>query len=458
MIGTRKVAGLAMVAALCLILGNGPGALARPQAAAGGAQDTGAGKQAYTTPEYNAFQAAKAETNPVQQIKLLDDFVSKYPNSALLSYIYPLYIQAYGQQKDYQKLIIYADKLAGLGDKVDAATRFNGFYTHAIAYSTLLSDKAAGPAAAKDSALAKSTQDDVTAALKTLEEVKKPDGVADDAWATQTKTFKMTLNSIGAQATTVQKDWPTAISFYKAYLALNPDEAITNYNLGRAYLALTPPQTMDGFWYVARGAASKNATQAQSKQLKDYLHKLVQNYQQATCENLVDAEVNELLQLAAGSADRPTSYNLPSAADLTTAQKDMTILSVINDLKAGGDKAKLTWLASCGSEFPGVPGKVIEVIPGATDTDPVELKIAFVTSDAEFDAATVPNMDVKVVGQPEAKRVEKDSAIHFAGFLMSYDPDPAFMLHWEKAKVNDEDIPKEKTAPKKGVKKKPAAQ
>lgn len=30
------------------------------------------------------------------------------------------------------------------------------------------------------------------------------------------------------------------------------------------------------------------------------------------------------------------------------------------------------------------------------------------------------------------------------------------MLHWEKGKVNEEDIPKEKAAPKKTVHKKPA--
>lgn len=451
MIATRKVAGLAMVAALCLIPGNGESALARSHAVRDGSQDAGQSKQPYTMPEYNAFQAAKAETNPTQQIKLLDDFISKYPNSALLIYIYPLYMQSYGQLKDYPKVITYSDKLAQLNDKnLDAATKFNAYYTHAIAYSTLLS---ASKEAAKDVAMAKSAQDAVTNALKTLDEVKKPDGVADDAWATQTKSFRMTLNSVGAQAATVQKDWPTVINFYKAYLALNPDEAITNYNLGRAYLALTPPQTMDGFWYVARGASSKNATQAQSKQLKDYLRKLMVNYQQATCESLVDAELNELLQLASGSTDRPSSYSLPSAADLTNAQKDMTILSVINDLKAGGDKAKLTWLASCGSEFPGVPSKVIEIVPG----DPLVLKLAFVTSDDEFNAATTPNMDLKIAGQPDAARVEKDSAIHFTGTLVSYDPDPAFLLHWEKGKVNEEDIPKEKAAPKKGVKKKPAA-
>ena len=79
----------------------------------------------------------------------------------------------------------------------------------------------------------------------------------------------------------------------------------------------------------------------------------------------------------------------------------------------------------------------------------MQLKVAFVTSDAEFDATTTPNMDVKVVGQPDAATLEKDNPVHFTGTLVSYDPDPAFMLHWDKAKVNEEDIPKEKGAPKK---------
>ena len=448
----RRLAGLAVVAALCLIVGNGSGAKALPQAPAAGGQDSGGTKQPYTMAEYNSEQACAGEKNPAPQVKCLDDFMSKYPNVSpeLLKFIYPLYMQSYGQLKDYPKVIVYADKLAGLGDKVDAATRFNAHYTHAIAYSTLLSDRAKGPDAVKDLALAKASQDAVVNAVKTLDEVKKPENVTDDAWATQTKQFRITLNGIGAQAATVQKDYPAAIGFYKAVLALNPDEPIVNYNLGRAYLALNPPQSMDGFWYVARGAASKNATQAQAKQLKDYLRKLIVNYQQAACDNLTDAELNELLQLASGSAERPASYSLPSSADLDAARKDMTIASVFADLKAGGDKSKVTWLASCGLEFPGVPGKVIEVVPG---TDVIVLKIAFVTSDAEFDAATTPNMDVKVVGQPEAARIEKDNPIHFTGTLTSYDPDPAFMLHWDKGKVSDEDIPKEKAAPKKPVRK-----
>jgi len=147
---------------------------------------------------------------------------------------------------------------------------------------------------------------------------------------------------------------------------------------------------------------------------------------------------------------------LPSSADLDAVRNGppvMTIASVVTDLKAGGDKAKITWLAACGLEFPEVPGKLIEAVPG---TDAIVLKIAFVTSDDEFEKATTPNMDVKVVGQPDAARVEKDNVVHFTGTLVGYDPDPAFFLHWEKAKVKEEDIPKEKGAPKKPVRK-PAA-
>jgi tetratricopeptide (TPR) repeat protein len=443
--------GLAMVAVLCLILGNGLKASA--QAPAAGQDAAGVSKAPkYTQAEYNSEQACAAEKVPAALIKCLDDFVAKYPNSELLSYIYPLYYQAYSAQKNYPKMIESADKLAGLGDKVDALTRFNAYYSHVAAYGTWITEQP--KTAGVDPVAAKAAEDAAAAALKVMGDVKKPDNVADDAWTKQLTQFKVFLNGVAAQAASVAKDCASAVADYKSVLALNPDDAISAYRLGLAYMCLNPPQQMDAFWSIARAVTAKSATQAQSAKVKDYLRKLILNYQGGTvCDSLTDAELNELLQLAGSSADRPGSYSIPSAADLTAAQKDMTIASVITDLKAGGDKGKLTWFASCGLEFPEVPGKVIEIVPG---TDAIVLKIAFVTSDAEFDAATTPNMDVKVVGQPEAARVEKDGAIHFTGTLTAFDPDPAFFLHWDKAKVKEEDIPKEKGAPKKPVRK-PAA-
>src|ERR1700676_4545559 len=439
---TRRVSGLAIIAALCLAMSGASSAFA--QAPAG--QDAAAGQQKYTMAEYNSYQACAAEKNPTQQIKCLDDFVAKYPNSALLVYIYPLYYNAYSQLKNWPKVIEYADKLLALADKVEPPIRYQAYYARAFAYSNM-------PPGPDVQAQAPKACEAAKAGLKTLNELKKPDNMSEDDFNKQKQQPAILFNYTIAQCSMVQKDFQTAIDSYKAVLEKNPDDAITAYKIGQAYMAMNPPQQMDAFWYFAKAVTAKGAKPEQANQVKTYLRKLIANYQGGNvCDNLVDAELNELLQLASTSATRPDSYKLPSAADLDAARKDMTIASVITDLKAGGDKAKITWLASCGLEFPDVPGKLIDVTPG---TDAVQLKVAFVTSDAEFDAKTTPDMDVKVVAQPEASKLEKDNPVRFTGTLTSYDPEPAFMLHWDKAKVNTEDIPKEKEKGQKKTTKRP---
>jgi tetratricopeptide (TPR) repeat protein len=435
--GSRRLAGFAMLAALCLIIGSAAGAKAQAPAAG---QDAGA-KPQYTMAEYNSYTAAQATKDPAQQVKQLDDFVSKYPNSALLIYVYPLYYNAYSQLKNFPKVIENADKLLALGDKIEAPVRYQAYYARAFAFSNITPPPT-------DPDMDKKARQAALDGLKTLSDLKKPDTMSQDDFDKQKKQPAILFNYTAAAAALAMKDYPAAIESNKALLVLTPDDAITSYHIGQAYMAMTPPQQMDAFWYFAKAISAKGANQAQSNQVKTYLRKLIVNYQQAACDNLTDAELSELLQLAGNSADRPSTYTLPSAADLDAARKDMTIASVITDLKAGGDKAKVTWLASCGLEFPDVPGKLIEVTPG---TDTTQLKVAFVTSDAEFDAKTTPDMDVKVVGQPDAAKLEKDNPVRFTATLMSYDPDPAFMLHWDKAKVNPDDIPKEK---EKGKKKK----
>jgi hypothetical protein len=440
---TRKLAGLAMGAIVFLIAGSELSASA--QAPAAGQETVVTKAPKYTQAEYNAEQACAAEKVPAAVVKCADDFVSKYPNSDLLVYIYPFYYRAYTELKNPLKVIEYADKLVSLGDKAEPGIRYEALYARALSFAQLNSTDPAAAAKAREAAVL---------GLKTLDELKKPDNITPEDWLAKKRPATILFNYTAGNAAMTLKDYPAAVASFKAVLALNPDDPIANYNVGRAYQAMTPPQQMDAFWYFAKAVTAKGATEVQSRQIKGYLRKLLANYQGGTvCDSLTDAELNELLQLAGSSAERPSSYSLPSAADLAAAQKDMTIASVVTELKAGGDKAKLTWLAACGLEFPEVPGKVIEIVPG---TDFILLKIAFVTSDDEFEKATVPNMDVKVVGQPEAARVEKDSAIHFTGTLTSYDPDPAFFLHWEKAKVKGEDIPKEKAAPKKPVRKRPA--
>jgi hypothetical protein len=66
-------------------------------------------RQQYSIAEYNAYETAARERDAAKQILLLDEFVSNHPQSALLIYVYPLYYAAYGQLKNFPKVVIYAD-------------------------------------------------------------------------------------------------------------------------------------------------------------------------------------------------------------------------------------------------------------------------------------------------------------------------------------------------------------
>ena len=122
-----------------------------------------------------------------------------------------------------------------------------------------------------------------------------------------------------------------------------------------------------------------------------------------------------MLQLAANSPTARTSWSIPATADLQKIAAASNIATVLTDLSGGGDKAKMTWLAICGAEFPEVGAKVIDVVPG---TDAVVLHVFTSSNQDEIQAATAPNMEVKVVEQPEAAKLSKDDPVRFSGTLV----------------------------------------
>lgn len=406
---------------------------ARPAAAQDQQQDSS--KQPYTMAEYNAFQTANAETKPDARIKLLDDFVAKFPNSTLMQYVYALYYPAYTQVKNYPKALDYTDKLVALGDKADSLARLQAIQARVQLFPFVYDAKKPD---AHDQLVKE--RDAALLGIKLLQDLKKPkDSTLTDAqFADQKKPGIALFYGAAGFADLQLKDYPATAEAFKAALAIKSDDAISWYRLGLAFLEMKPPQFMDGFWAVAKAI---NLKVPGDSQIKDYLRRQILAYEQPGCDSLADAQLNELLQLAAGATERPATYSIPSADDLNKIRQSSNILTVITDLKAGGDKAKMTWLALCGAEFPEVVGKVLEVKPG---TDFVELFLYTGATPEEIDAATTPNLDVKVVGQPDASRLQKGDGARFSGTLASYDPDPAFMLHWDKAKVNPEDIPAEK--------------
>ena len=404
-------------------------------AAPGAPQDQA--KPAYTLAEYNQYQAADKETNPQQKVKLLDDFVKAYPNSSLMPYVYRDYYTTYMALKNYAEVIDYADKMIALGDKIDAQGRVEAYYFRAQAfYLGVGADKTMQAPDALNKA-----RDASAAGLKSVDDLKKPDAVPADQFEQQKKGVKVLFNAVAALSSTYLKDYPAAATSYKTVLSITPEDPVTHYRLGIVYLQMTPPSGTDGFWELARAIDLKIPNDAQ---VRAYLKNQIIRYQQPACDKLVDDQVNELLTLAMSATDKPATLNVPSAADLQKARDDTA--NFIPALVAGGDAGKVMWLASCGLEYPDVGVRVMEAPVG--DGDTVTLKVFRGATPEEIEAATMSNMTVKVEGQPEAKKLEKDAVVRFTGTLTGYTQSP-FMLTWEKAKINMEDLPEEKATPAK---------
>jgi len=287
-------------------------------------------KPAYTLAEYNAYKAADAEQNPQQKIKLLDDFVKQYPASTLLPYIYRAYYLTNYALKNYAGTLEYADRQIALGDKIDAQGRLEAEVARAQAYYVGSSEKPLQTADVQTKA-----RDAAGQGLKTLDEWKKPEAMAQDAYDQTKKGYTVLFNTIAAMTSMSLKDYPAAAKSYKEVIAIDPNDAVSHFRLGVVYLQMTPPQGTDGFWELARSIALKapNAAQVQT-----YLKNQLIRYQQPACDQLVTDQITELVTLAGGSPDRPATLNIPSAAELQKARDDTA--NFLPALKAAAIRAR----------------------------------------------------------------------------------------------------------------------
>jgi len=344
------------------------------------------------------------------------------------------------------------DKLLAVTDAADPATlgtRLQALVARANAYYSGSADKALQTPEVLSKAV-----ETAAAGLKALEGWQKPANFSDDQYATQKKNLAFVFNTVGGKAEGLRKNYKEAATYYRAAIVLQPMDAGTHYSLGAVLLQDKPPMMTEGAWELARSIALKAPGEPQ---IKTYLRSQMLNYEQAACEKLVDDQVAELITLAGSSGERPATWSVPSAEQLDKARNDGA--NFMAWLQEGGDHGKVMWLATCGAEYPEVGVKILEVVPG--DGDNVALKVYRpIASDAEgmakeMEAAMTPNMEVHVTGQPDAKKLMKDDQVRFTGTLQAYSQSP-FLLTWENAKVNPEDL-KDAAPAAPGAKKPPVA-
>ena len=396
----------------------------------------------YTPAEYNAYTACANDRAAASRVKCLDDFVAKFPESSLMPYANQAYLNAYNGLRNFPKVIEYADKVLSLGDKLELGSRLTALYLRTLAFHSSFNPRAADASSQASKARA-AAQD----GLQVLEQLPKPEQMTPEQFEQQ-KLQPKTLFTYTVGYTALElKDYPAAIQNFRAAIALNPADGLTHYRLALAHLQQEPPQYRQGMWELSRAIALKVTGE---QQVRNYLKGQLQRYQQTACEREIDAQVSEMIALATASPEPPPDYRVPSGDDLAAARENAAQFLPV--LKAGGLQARVMWLAMCNAEFPELYGKVIETADG---NDSVILRLFTGTSEEEIEAATAPNTEVKVAQQPEAKRLQKDNWLRYSGTLANYTPDP-FVLFFDKAKVNPEDIPDEKaTGPAKRPAKRP---
>lgn len=143
--------------------------------------------------ESGAYQAAHDESDARSKIKLLDDFAARYPDSAQMPDAYRDYYATYFSLEDYPRAIQYADKLVGLGDKVDLNSRILALLTREVAYFADCNDPALRTPEAYTQA-----RDAGKEGLRMLGQWLKPENLTDDQFASEKKSFEIILSNVAA--------------------------------------------------------------------------------------------------------------------------------------------------------------------------------------------------------------------------------------------------------------------
>jgi tetratricopeptide (TPR) repeat protein len=147
-------------------------------------------QQRPSTAEANAYQAAHTERDAQSKIKSLDDFVSKYPMSVLISYVYQYYYLAYYQMKNYPQTIEYVDKLLALGDNIEVGTSLQALGFRAKAYCIGSGSTALSPEAHTKA------RDAAAQGLQMLDQWLRPQNMTDEQFAAQRKNLSNFFSSV----------------------------------------------------------------------------------------------------------------------------------------------------------------------------------------------------------------------------------------------------------------------
>jgi tetratricopeptide (TPR) repeat protein len=379
--------------------------------------------------EYNAYTAMHNEKDVQKKIALAEAFLTKYPDSAVKNYVYAEMLDAYNAANDYAKVSETAKKLIESDPNNLAALRYLSF----LFPFTFKPDSPDATAAMSRA------ESDAKHGLDLLAKAPKPANMSDDQFQQALKPLRAIFNGAIAFVALQQKDYPAAITSYKASLEDNPNDMYGNYRLGIAYLMSSPADYNNGFWYLARALSLARASKApDAAGIEKYLDQAYTNYH-GNKEGLED-----IITQTASSPNPPDGFQVAALKppEKTGNPNIDSFNQLAFPLKLGGTRAQQTW-----SQLKGQPlglGGFVNSVEKGEDPKTFSVKISLDQAKAETD------YDIILVDstQPKVADLSVGDPVRFQGTIDSYTASPSFSLTLVDGKINDDDIAAAAAKPK----------
>jgi hypothetical protein len=437
-----------VIASSAVAVGQGaqpqtPGATpqqAQPAAAAQPGQAPQQKKEIKDPAEYNAYVGAVQQQDANAKVSGLEAFLTQYPNSVMKEDALELLMGAYQQAGNQQKMLDTAQRVLTANPNNLRALALLAYTKRAMA------DANQNPA----QNLAEGAQF-AEKGLQAVQTAPKPDGMSDADFTKLKTQVSVIFNGVDGMNALQNKNYPVAQQHLRAAVEGEPNDLRNVYPLALAYLTGTPPDSVNGLFFIAR-AANLAAGSPGEKQIEAYGKSQYTKYHgsdQGWTDVLATAKTNPLPPAGFTIAQYVPPTPAEQAAELvkTKSPKEMSFAEWELVLSSGKpEDADKVWQA-----IKGVP---LQMEGQVISASPTKLEIAGSSDDIDKKRTDIMlDMSGTI---PDRLMPKVDSTLDFEGTPASYTASP-FVMMMEKGALLTKAAPKAAPTHKAPVRKKPAA-
>ena len=365
--------------------------------------------------EYNAYVGAVQQADAAAKISGLEAFLSQYPNSVMKEDALELLMGAYQQTNNAAKM----------NDAAQRLLQANPNNLRALALMAYTKRAAAEANQNPQQNLAEAAQY-ADRGLQALKTATKPEGMSDVDFEKLKSQMSTIFNGVAGIAALQSKNFPLAEERLRAAVQGDPNDLRNVYPLALAYLTATPPDSVNGLFFIAR-AANLSAGSPGQAQIMAY------GKSQYTKYHGSDQGWTDLLALAKTTPLPPQGFTITQYVPPTPAEQAAEIIKN----KTPDEIKKLSfaeWELVLSAGKPEDAEKVWNVIKGlplqmegiVISVSPTKLEIAASQDDIEKKRADI---ELTMMGPIPARLMPKEGAtLDFEGTPASYTPSPFVMV------------------------------